>query len=117
MDYDSAILAHSRWKNKLKDHIEGKLQVDPVILGKDDQCELGKWLHAEAKDYAGVREFKELLVRHARFHDVAAGVVRQAHSCSPEKALELLQPRSEYGSASSDCVNALAALRKAVSTR
>jgi hypothetical protein len=40
-------------------------------------------------------------------------VVNVARSSSPAKALELLDPvRGEFGRASSDCINAIAALKQ-----
>jgi hypothetical protein len=117
MDFDQAILAHTRWKSRLKNHIEGQEQVDPAILAKDDQCDLGKWLHGEATEYSGLRAFADLKAKHAKFHTVAAAVAQSARSCSPETALESLQPLSEYGRASSDCVMALAALKQSAAAK
>jgi len=115
MDFDQAILAHSKWKTRLKNYIQGHEYVDPNILGKDDQCELGKWLHGEGKKLSGLSGFADLTAKHAKFHVAAAAVARGARQCSPEKALELLDPlKSEFGRASSDCVNALTVLRSAV---
>lgn len=99
------------WKTRLKNLIDGQAQVDSTTLTKDDQCDLGKWIHAEAKEYVGLALFADLKARHAKFHTAAAAVARNARSCSREKALELLKPLSEYGLASSDCVNALTDLR------
>jgi hypothetical protein len=112
MNIDQAILAHVKWKIRLKRYIDGHEEVDPAILAKDDQCDLGKWLYADAKDFVGPVALADLKTRHARFHTVAAGVARSARSLSPGKAMEMLDPLdSEFGRASSDCVNALAALR------
>lgn len=119
MNVDQAILTHIQWKNRLRNHINGNEKVDPAVLAKDDQCELGKWLHGEAqKEFTSPGTLSELKVKHARFHAAAAAVARNAISCSPEQALKLLDPlTSEFGRASSDCVNALAALRTAVVSR
>jgi len=74
MDFGQAILGHTRWKGRLKNHIEGQEQVDPARLAKDDQCDLGKWLYGEAKEYAGLSAFADLKAKHEKFHTVAAAV-------------------------------------------
>lgn len=51
MDFNKAILTHSRWKTRLQDHISGGEPVNLEAVGKDDQCELGMWIHGEGKKY------------------------------------------------------------------
>jgi len=115
MDFDQAIIAHARWKIRLKDYIEGKEQLNLETLGKDDQCDLGKWLYADAKKFANLSAFADLKLKHAKFHTVAAKAARDARTSPPGKAVELLDPiKSEFGRASSQVINAITALRAAI---
>jgi hypothetical protein len=119
VNFDQAIMAHIRWKSRLKDFINRKEEIDPVVLGKDDQCELGKWIHGAARRDHGHRvAFADLKEKHAGFHTAASTVARRARSCAPDEALKMLDPRdSEFGKASSDCVNALTALRDEINRK
>jgi methyl-accepting chemotaxis protein len=111
-NFDQMLLAHSRWKAKLKAAIEQREAFDARIAGKDDQCEMGKWIYGEGNKYAARALFLDLKAKHAKFHACVANVLVQIRSSSPAKALELIDPQhSEYGRASSDCINAIAALR------
>lgn len=78
MNLDDAIDAHAQWKIRLRTAIHTKQPLDTATIARDDQCELGKWLHGEAKARYGTAPiFAELLSRHAVFH-VAAGDVAKA---------------------------------------
>ena len=115
MDLNQAILAHSKWKTRLQNFIQGNEQLNPEMVGKDNQCDLGKWIYGEGSKYASLSQFSDLKTKHAKFHAAAANVVRNAKSCTPEKALEMLDPlRSEYGKASFAVINAIATLKNAV---
>lgn len=118
MDLDRAVLAHSQWKKRLKDHINGQGQIEAAVLaqlGKDDQCELGVWLYGEGRKHIGLAAFTDLKDKHAKFHISAASVVRGAHTLSQGQALELIDPfKSEFGRASSDVINAISTLKAAV---
>jgi hypothetical protein len=114
--FDSAkmILAHSQWKTKLRSAIEGKQQVDSRSAGQDDQCEMGKWIHGEGKRYANLKEYGDLKTKHTTFHACVPKVMTQALS-SPSKALDMLHPfDGEFGRASSNCVNAIMSLERAL---
>ncbi|HYW41671.1 MAG TPA: CZB domain-containing protein [Bryobacteraceae bacterium] len=112
MDYNAAVLAHSRWKTRLKNHLMGQEQVDPGSVAKDDQCDLGKWIYGDGKKHATLSAFADLKTKHTKFHLVAANVVNSARSRPRDKALELIDPlESEFGRATSDVINALAAAK------
>jgi hypothetical protein len=117
MNYDDMILAHSRWKARLKDAIEGTAQINVQTASRDDQCDLGKWIHGDGKNTTGAA-YHDLKKKHAEFHAVVGRVLNQARSCPPAKALELLNPtQSEFGRASVDCINAIAALRTSLNKK
>lgn len=75
MNLDNAIDAHAQWKIRLRTAIQTKEALDAAKIAREDQCELGKWLHGEAKArYGHAPVFAELLKRHAAFHVAAAEV-------------------------------------------
>lgn len=49
MDLTQAVAKHAEWKTKFHGAIIKKEQMDAPTIGKDNCCELGKWLHGEAK--------------------------------------------------------------------
>ena len=116
MDFDEVILAHTRWKSRLKESIAGNGTIDANTAGRDDQCEFGKWVLGEGKKYSNSPAFAELKAKHTQFHLQVAQVVKQAKVLPKEKALELLDPlKSDFGRASVACINAIAKLKQSIS--
>ena len=114
VDFGALILAHSRWKSKLRSAVENHEQIDADAAGRDDRCDLGKWLYGEGKKYAQLPEYNDLRNKHSSFHSIIPKVINLSH-ISREKALEMLDSGSgEFGRATSDCINAIASLRKVV---
>jgi hypothetical protein len=112
MDFSHLILAHSQWKRNLRNAIEESKSLDAATAGRDDLCELGKWMAGEGAAYANLPAYQDLKVKHAKFHASVAKVINQAHSLPKEKALELLDPlNSEFGQVSSACINAIGAFQ------
>jgi hypothetical protein len=115
MNFEKAILAHSRWKAQLREFIAGNLTIDVNTVGKDDQCEFGKWLLTEGSHYASLPAYANLKAKHTMFHRAVAQVASQAKCLSKDAALELLDsPEGEYGRASAECINAIVHLKKSL---
>ncbi len=77
LDFDGAIAAHGKWKQRLLDYVAGGgEQLDPVIVGRDDQCALGCWIHGDGRALRGHTNYTELKGEHAGFHRCAADVIR-----------------------------------------
>ena len=52
MNFLEMISAHVRWKQRLSTYIQDKSEpLDPTIIGRDDQCRLGKWIYGEGQSY------------------------------------------------------------------
>jgi len=76
MNVNGAINAHVAWKQRLADYLEGKGDaLDPAVVGRDDRCELGQWIHAEAPKRSADADFGALRAQHADFHKRAAAVI------------------------------------------
>jgi hypothetical protein len=112
MNFDQAITAHSRWKSKLSAYIkkpDRSLSASEVAL--DNKCDLGQWIHGEGAKYATLPEFQNLRSEHARFHKVAAEVIRKAESGKDVSEEVCIGAKSEFTSATAAVVNSIVALK------
>jgi hypothetical protein len=110
---DKAITAHSAWKMRLRDAINGTQTVDPTAVAKDSLCDLGKWIHGDGCAHNSRSEFQALKTRHAEFHVCAgkiAQMVKDGKKMDAEKALD----GPEFAGASTKVVAAIGALKKIV---
>lgn len=108
MDFKSAIDAHVAWKAKLASYIaKPDRSLNPVTVGQDSQCELGRWLKGEGAKLAASPDFQQLAADHARFHQAAGEVIRKADAGQNVTEEIALGTKSEYAAASSAVVLAL----------
>jgi methyl-accepting chemotaxis protein len=116
-DSDKMVLAHSRWKSRLRNVVQSNEVIDIASSERDDQCDLGRWLVADGRQYEQLRAFQDLKAIHTRFHSSVGAALRKLQSCSPQEGTDMLDPvKSEFGRASSACINAIAALRQAIAS-
>lgn len=77
LDFDGAIAAHGNWKKRLLDFVAGSGEhLDPAIVGRDDQCALGCWIHGDGRLLRADPNYADLKIEHAGFHHCAAEVIR-----------------------------------------
>lgn len=77
LDFEGAIAAHGNWKKRLLDFVAGGGErLDPVVVGRDDQCALGCWIHGDGRVLRGDSNYLNLKTEHAGFHRCAADVIR-----------------------------------------
>lgn len=115
IDLAEAVQAHVRWKLRLQDYLDGKSseKLDPMVICRDDQCDLGKWIHSSGMGYFhDLEPFHQLRSDHAQFHYVAANVVQHVHANDRAAAEAALH--GEYQQVSHKVVVALTELNKAV---
>jgi methyl-accepting chemotaxis protein len=114
MNFDQAISAHVQWKSKLAAYIaKPDHSLHAEIIAKDDQCELGKWIHGEGQKVAKMPDFQKLVADHARFHAAAADVVRKADAGQKASEEVALGAKSSYAAASNSVVTALMHMKTA----
>ena len=113
MDLDSAIGAHAQWKIKLRAGIDRKEQMDALTIGKDNCCELGKWMYGEGRQTLGSKpEFVTLIERHKLFHTEAGKVAQAINTAKYEQAAKMIESGSAFASASTAVCVAIVALKK-----
>jgi len=110
---DSAIVAHSQWKGRIRDAIAtGKSDFDPLTVAMDNQCDFGKWLYSLDSAMTSDPHFQTVKEDHALFHQEAARILKLAlngNKTEAEKGIELGSP---FASASSKCIMALSDWKK-----
>lgn len=113
IDIPQCIEAHMKWKGRLQSYLDGTSQevLDPMVICRDDQCVLGKWIHGPALKYFHDDEgFQKLRSDHANFHFVAGTVVKKVQEKDMAGSEALM--RGEYARASREVIQDLTELNK-----
>lgn len=98
---DAAIQNHEKWQTKFRTAMTQHLMMDPVIIGKDNYCQLGKLLHGEAKaKYGELSSYTDCVSSHAAFHMEAAKVAQTINSKNYVEAKNMLGKGSALANAS-----------------
>ena len=116
IDLPQAVQAHINWKLRLQNYLDGRSseQLDAMAICRDDQCELGRWIHSAGMDhFHGLEPFHQLRADHAQFHYVAANVVQNVQAQDYIAARRILD--EEYSRISHKVVLGITELHKAVS--
>lgn len=93
LNFQEAVAAHQRWKARLQASIDGTSQetLDPAVVGRDDQCVLGKWIHGQGNATFGSKPvFSDLRLTHADFHRIAGEVLQASQGGRKEEAARML---------------------------
>ncbi len=105
--------AHMKWKGRLQKYLDGTSdeKLDPMVVCRDDQCVLGKWIHGPALNhFHGDEGFHKLRADHANFHFVAGSVVKKVQENDIAGSDALM--KNEYARASRDVIQDLTELNK-----
>ena len=102
MDLTNAVGKHSEWKTKFRVAISKQENMDAATIGKDNCCELGKWLHGEGKSKFGhLASHGDCILRHAAFHVEAGKVANAINAKKFTEAEAMINSGTTYASASS----------------
>jgi len=113
MDLNEAITKHAEWKLKFRKAISGHETMDAATISKDNCCELGKWLHGEAKTkFAGMAAHSECLKSHATFHVEAGQIAKTINEKKFDAAEAMLGSGTGYDSATRAVGLAIMRLKK-----
>ena len=113
MDFDSAIMAHSAWKQKLGVYLRNpdkSLKANDVEV--DNKCDLGKWIYGEGAKHSALPEYSTLKTEHAKFHKCAASIITQADAGKSMTEEIALGSGSEFSTASSNVVGAIMKMKR-----
>jgi methyl-accepting chemotaxis protein len=113
MDLNHAIEKHAEWKLKFRSAITKSETMDAGSISKDNCCDLGKWLHSEAKvKFGSLKSHSACVSKHAAFH-IEAGKVAQAINAKKfAEAGAMLNAGTPYASASNAVGVAVMQLKK-----
>jgi hypothetical protein len=112
VNIDEAISAHAKWKMKLASYISKPDQsLQASVVGANNLCDLGKWLHGDGMKYSRLPEYSKLVADHTQFHQIAAEIIRKADSGHKVTDEIALGAKSKFASASSAIVLSLMAMR------
>ena len=94
LNFKTALEAHIKWKHRLKDAIDGTGSevLNPQVVCKDDQCELGQWLYGGGQQkFGNLTVFKDVVMAHSHFHKCAGQTLELAlDGKNPEAEKELV---------------------------
>lgn len=101
MDLDQAVRKHAEWKLKFRSAISNKETMDVATISKDNCCELGKWLHGEAKPKLGhLASYSDCVGKHAVFHIEAGKVASAINAKKYVEAEAMIEGGTAYHTAS-----------------
>lgn len=111
MDFEAAILSHTRWKRRLHQSMTGGVRLDAATVAAPDQCDLGRWLLHEQSRLGAQPDYRALLEQHTAFHLAAGRVVQEINAGAHDAAHRLLGFDSEFAQRSLRVVELLRRLR------
>ena len=114
---ENAVQSHTRWKTRLRAALDGAGEkLDASVVGRDNACDLGKWIYGEGEHYADLAAFGELKSAHAKFHRCAAEVVKKNDAGDKKSAEKMLGSDGEFAVASNVTIRSIRRLEKALHT-
>lgn len=118
INLDTAIQAHAQWRAKLRTAVATRENLDADTVGRDDCCELGKWLHGSGNSqYGGKPSFVNLLDSHRQFHEEAGKVARLINQGAYGEAEMQLGNGTGFANASQKVSMAVVQLAKELKVR
>lgn len=101
MDLNLAIQKHAEWKYKFRTAMTTHEPMDVATVSKDNCCELGKWLHGEARDkHSHLKAYAKCVSAHAVFHTEAGKIAAMINSNHDVEAEQMLSAGTPYHDAS-----------------
>lgn len=107
------ISQHGMWKSRLDASANsGTSTLDPAVVRQDDRCALAQWIYGPGKTKLDPTGHEVIRSLHARFHEQAAELLKQAISgANPEIVHAGIAPGSEFSMLSSELICLLDAMR------
>ena len=113
LDYESVIAAHAKWKTRFRSAINRQEAIDAVDIGRDDRCELGRWIYTSGKGiFAHQPMFQRLIQEHKHFHQCAGEVAHAINHKRFDAAVRMIDHQSKFMQASNSVVGTLGRMRR-----
>jgi methyl-accepting chemotaxis protein len=110
---EAAYSLHQQWKENLRRAVQTKESIDTSTIGRDDCCDLGKWLYADGQHlYWGRPEFQSLLLHHKEFHLLAGAVAEVINNQQYELAAAYLSQDTQLAQSSEEVATAIRRLEE-----
>jgi len=96
-NYDLIVLMHRNWLAQLRAFLDERK--DNLVVTEKDylNCDLGKWIYGDGKQYQDNEQYRTLEKQHQGFHGLAGEIYRAKKENDTEKAEELYKSlMSEY---------------------
>ncbi|HNV60074.1 MAG TPA: CZB domain-containing protein [Rhodoferax sp.] len=111
---ETAYDLHQQWKENLRRAVQTKASIDTSTIGRDDCCDLGKWLYADRQNlYWSKPEFQSLLLHHKEFHLLAGAVAEVINNQQYELAEAYLSNDTQLAHSSEEIATAILRLEAA----
>lgn len=107
IEIEEALLAHSAWRKRFKDYLNGKAPFDVNLASDSHHCQFGDWLDHEGYRLMPEKRRTEIRVAHDEFHRVAGGIVQKIHEKRFAEAKEDLAADGPLNRASARLTEAL----------
>lgn len=114
MDLSSAMEAHTLWKSRLRDSLEGGQSLRPEAVVCDGQCHLGEWIRQRGH-LEGSEAFVTLRRQHASFHKMVGEILEACRAGRVPERRGLVAVSSAISTHSSSVVALLRGLAGDVS--
>ena len=76
VDFARVKMAHRSWRVRLRRFLDGSEAIDPHKLGSHEECELGRWIYADAlPNYGQLPDIQALEKKHKEMHALVKDVV------------------------------------------
>lgn len=110
---DRALHIHVQWKLKLLAAINDGTVIDKATAAADNQCEIGKWIYSEGRQYEALESFTALQASHKAFHARVGHVLDLIAVGRLDDARNDIQ-KGAYKQASAETIDAINKLKSVI---
>jgi Chemoreceptor zinc-binding domain len=113
MNLDQAIAKHAEWKLKFRSAISSRSTMDVAAVSQDNCCDLGRWLHGEAKaKFGALGSYARCVSDHADFHAHAGRVAQTINAKRYADAEDMIKAGTPYMRSSSTVAVSIMGLKR-----
>ena len=101
-EIEQAMGAHSAWRKRFRDFLNGRGSFDIATVGANDQCQFGQWLNCEGSRLMPAGLYDEIRAAHDDFHRIAACIVQKIKDKQFAEARKELAADGSFNQASEE---------------